>query len=259
MNYLKFENAFNENKNIKNQYLKYVIGTSLVGSFNEMWKDNNFMKNIQKFIDDPYSNIYEFEVRIGKLNTYGFFDPYINSSYFNRILNKFINNSYFESTDWYQEESYYWNHNNVNIRTNMKFISKNTTQPINIIKTTIFNKNIKFNSAVDQFNTMRFALSLEQPLKPDDEIYKKKMLINPTHIRLKIRKDFIYKKIWKYSFIKIWDGPTKDIAEQNQKKHASNPKYSIELELVDNTCMKNDYVKYLSSLFLKGTDLLKMI
>jgi hypothetical protein len=250
------ENPFNETKIFQNTYSKYVIGTKLEHVFDIIWKNQMFKKTMSNFSADDINNEndfenYEFEIRLGVLNEANCFSPYIDKEYFTKIFNKFHKNSYFKTTKWYQEESYYWTYDQMNIRTTMIF-DGNHLKPLNIKKMTLFNKNI------DTFNgkyIMRFAISSENDI--DKSIYDKQLLIKPNYIRIKIRNDFIYKNIWRYSFIKIWEGSDKNKVEQNQKKNPDKPKYSIELELIDNSLMKKDPTLYLSSLFLKGIDLLK--
>lgn len=72
---------------------------------------------------------------------------------------------------------------------------------------------------------------------------------NPTHVRLKQRKSFVYKNMFSYDFTKVWQGKTIEEARHPNNK----PIFEIEIE-----CLNVDFAtSYIAeSLLRKGADLL---
>lgn len=232
--------------------------------FEDIWhrldKNVDFIKIKNDFLGGnlEHKSLFEFEVRVGTLDSNGFFNSNVSKKYFDIFLQRLEKNKniFRSEKGWYFENSYYWTNIgecvNNQVRTNVQF-KKNERHIEHIIKNNIFKQNIKIiNNAANNPNVMRISISKEIPA--ENIINKIPVHVETTHVRMKIRKDFLYKNMWKYSLIKEWNGKNHQIAELNLKNNC--PKYSIEIELCDaSTHMSKDYSANFCSLIVKGGDL----
>lgn len=152
-----------------------------------------------------------------------------------------------QSTHWNEHHDFYYTHNNRSYRTRVLFNTKSLE--INSVTT---EKNKIISQVVDGDVSMKLSLSRERTVTPPS-------CVDPTHVRIQQRKSFFYGKvsapIWRYDVSMVWDGAS--MIEAGNKQKNEEPRFEVEIELLDHTYMDCKTPEHVAESFLlKGKDFL---
>jgi hypothetical protein len=214
---------------------------------------------------------YELEVRLGKWCGQHF-ESGVSKQFFENIIHLLTSfHEWTNVTEWEETHDFYFStikDSNIRVTTSFHMDEKTgkktiqTEQIKKVVKKKLDFRYVCFQGQCNEGYDIRVNMNVEEKVPKSDL----PQFINPSSVRIKSRKSFMYKSenhpsahpIWKFDLTRCWYGTSKSEAEQNQKENY-HTNYEIELECMDPHVLMSsetyDSVYVMTSMMLKISDL----